>query len=550
MNAFDATDPTELDASWDGVVIPERVRNRTSVALAVGDSLRRYVPQRPGCYLRTSCDRRGDEKGLDLQLQDVDRKRIDLAWGPFAQVYRENDTGAFKKKRLTKNDGTVDWVVIRPAFRRMLSDLLSGEIDGVIFYDTDRLARQPRDLEDLIDIVEHTTRPAVGVTGALNLLNDADRHMARMLCLMALKASEDTSRRVARNHLADASAGELTGRTPYAWNPDGTLCPDRARIARRIYDQFAAGRSITGIARDLNEDKIPSPRDTKWTQPTVKAILTNPRYCGFVSYRGRHRNEIPRQRDGWGRVLLGEDGLPTLGRWEPVVSKKLWADTQLQLDQRRLIGEQRGILRNPEGDNYRKYVFTGYLRCGICQAAMSAKRVAVRGHVIYYCPGKGRNACGKVSRRAQPVDLHLEALIAEWAKAHSAKPPTREEAAEQDGLAEVLRTRISDIAARKRDLTSSWAEGSERVRGMRADDYYQALASMNTELDRLEVELAIHDSHARRRRPRDYESEWRTGGLEQRRALVGEIFSAIHVMPSGKGRAPFNPDHIKPQYLP
>ncbi|WP_329622867.1 hypothetical protein OG357_22585 [Streptomyces sp. NBC_01255] len=131
MNTFDATDSTELDASWDGVVIPERVRNRTAVALAVGDSLRRYVPQRPGCYLRTSCDRRGDEKGIDLQLQDVDRKRIDLAWGPFAQVYRENDTGAFKKKRLTKSDGTADWMVIRPAFRRMLSDLLSGEIDGL-----------------------------------------------------------------------------------------------------------------------------------------------------------------------------------------------------------------------------------------------------------------------------------------------------------------------------------------------------------------------------------------------------------------------------------
>ncbi|WP_405854431.1 recombinase family protein [Streptomyces sp. NBC_00090] len=491
-----------------------------------------------------------DEKGISLQLQDADRKRIDLTWGPFTQVYRENDTGASKKKRLTKSDGTAHWMVIRPAFRRMLSDLLSGEIDGVIFYDTDRLARRPRDLEDLIDIVEHTTRPAVGVTGDLNLVNDADRHMARMLCLMALKASEDTSRRVARSHLAEAAAGELTGRTPYAWNPDGTLRPDRARTARRVYDQFAAGGSITGIARDLNQDEIPSPRGTKWAQPTVKAILTNPRYCGFVSYQGKHRNEVPRQRDGWGRVLLGEDGLPTLGRWEPVVSKKVWADTQLELDRRRLLDEKRGILRNPEGANHRKYVFTGYLRCGICNAAMSTKQVAGRGHVIYYCPGRSRNACGKVSRRAQPVDLYLEALIVEWAKTRSAELPAREETAEQDTLTEILRTRISDIVARKRDLTSSWAEGSENTKGMRPDDYYQALASMNAELDRLEGELATQSSHARHCRARDFASEWRTGGLEQRRAVVGEIFSAIHVMPSGKGRAPFNPDHIKPQYLP
>ncbi|WP_329622866.1 hypothetical protein OG357_22580 [Streptomyces sp. NBC_01255] len=72
---------------------------------------------------------------------------------------------------------------------------------------------------------------------------------------------------------------------------------------------------------------------------------------------------------------------------------------------------------------------------------------------------------------------------------------------------------------------------------------------MNAELDRLEGELATHGSRARRRRERDYENEWRAGGLEQRRALVGEIFRAIHVMPSGKGRAPFNPDHIHPHYL-
>ncbi|MBT2398598.1 recombinase family protein [Streptomyces sp. ISL-100] len=549
MNTLRAIETTGLDASWDGIVIPERVRNRTSVALAVGDSLREYVPQRPGCYLRTSFDRHGIEKGIDLQLRDTEQKRINLAWGSFAEVYRENDTGAFKKKRIAKSDGGIDWIVLRPAFRRMLSDLLSGRIDGVIFYDTDRLARQPRDLEDLIDVVEHTMKPAVGVTGDLNLINDADRHMARMLCIMALKASEDTSRRVARNHLADASAGELTGRTPHAWNANGTLRPDRARIARRIYDQFAAGRSITGIARDLNQDNIPSPRGAKWAPPTVKAILTNPRYCGFVSYQGKHRSEISRQRDGWSRVLLGEDGLPVLGTWEPVVSKKLWADAQLELDQRRLAGRQKGLLSNPEGTNYRKYVFTGYLRCGICKAPMSTKRVTGRGHVIYYCPGKGRNACGKVSRRAEPVDQHLEGLINEWARAHAADASTTEEPTSRAEIVDTLRTRISGVAARKRDLIASWATGSESVQGMRPDDYYQALASMNAELDRLEGELADHTSHARHCLTRDYESEWRTGGLEQRRTLVAEIFSAIYVMPSGKGRAPFNPEHIKPQYL-
>ncbi|MFF0628027.1 recombinase family protein [Streptomyces sp. NPDC004296] len=61
--------------------------------------------------------------------------------------------------QVTKPDGTIDWVVLRPEFRQLLADLALGVIDGVIFYDLDRLVRQPRDLEDLIDIVEYVKRP-------------------------------------------------------------------------------------------------------------------------------------------------------------------------------------------------------------------------------------------------------------------------------------------------------------------------------------------------------------------------------------------------------
>ncbi|MFF0629399.1 MULTISPECIES: recombinase family protein [unclassified Streptomyces] len=60
--------------------------------------------------------------------------------------------------KITKADGTIDWIVLRPEFRQLLADLALGMIDGATFYDLDRLDRQPRDLEDLIDIVEYVKR--------------------------------------------------------------------------------------------------------------------------------------------------------------------------------------------------------------------------------------------------------------------------------------------------------------------------------------------------------------------------------------------------------
>ncbi|MEY9927364.1 hypothetical protein ABH926_001989 [Catenulispora sp. GP43] len=151
-------------AEWDGVLIPERVRNRGSVTLSLNAALRAHKPLRPGVYLRISHDRFGNEKGVTRQLEDANWKRTDLGWGPFAKVYKENDTGAYKKRKVARPDGSVEWEVIRPEFRQMLKDLLDGVIDGIIFYDQDRLVRQPRDLEDLIDVIEFKGRPTAART--------------------------------------------------------------------------------------------------------------------------------------------------------------------------------------------------------------------------------------------------------------------------------------------------------------------------------------------------------------------------------------------------
>ncbi|MFD0230422.1 recombinase family protein [Streptomyces decoyicus] len=119
-----------------------------------------------------SSDRFGLETGVDRQLEDAEDSRARLRWAPLAKIYRENDTSAFKKRKVIKPDGSIDWIVLRPEFRQILADLANGVIDGVIFYDLDRLVRQPRDLEDLIDIVEYVKRPVTGATGGrMNLLS-------------------------------------------------------------------------------------------------------------------------------------------------------------------------------------------------------------------------------------------------------------------------------------------------------------------------------------------------------------------------------------------
>ena len=71
---------------------------------------------------------------------------------------------------------------------------------------------------------------------------------------------------------------------------------------------------------------------------------------------------------------------------------------------------------------------------------------------------------------------------------------------------------------------------------------------MNAELDALERRLADVMARPAGRPARNYEQEWKNGSFEQRRTIAGEAFTAVYVMPSGKGRAPFNPAHIRPEW--
>ncbi|MFF2808104.1 recombinase family protein [Streptomyces sp. NPDC058000] len=331
----DTTPATALSAAWEDFEVPAHARGG-QITLNLHDHLASYVPKRPGAYLRISSDRFGLEAGIDRQLKDAEDGRTRLRWGPFAKIYRENNTSAFKKRKVIKLDGSIDWIVLRPQFHQLLADLAHGVIDGVTFYDLARLVRQPRDLEDLIDIVEYVKRPATGATGGrMNLINDSDRHMARMMCVMALKSSEDTARRVARQHLSAAQNGLTQGPIACSWvrkgENKGRLVSEEAEAVVRIFQKFLSGESAYSIAKAFDSEGIEPPA----ARTRSSTMLCNPRYTGMVSYAGRHRVETATAGDGWPLVLFDDEGRPLLGTWEPLVTPKLWSQVQFEWQHRR-----------------------------------------------------------------------------------------------------------------------------------------------------------------------------------------------------------------------
>ena len=198
-------------------------------------------------YVRISDDPEGTEKGVERQEADC-RDYAESLGFEVVEVFRENDTSAFKQRTITLPTGEKVRRVVRPRFRAMLSFLTQGRAEAMIAYDLDRAVRDPRDLEDLIDAKVLYGFRVLSTTGSLRLDNDSDIAMARVLVAMANKSWADTARRVARESKQQAIDGKWHGgRAPYGYRMgDSTLyvVPSRPSAPRRSRRRWCGRRRI------------------------------------------------------------------------------------------------------------------------------------------------------------------------------------------------------------------------------------------------------------------------------------------------------------------
>lgn len=304
------------------------------------------IPQRAILLVRISDARDGDTAGVERQETDGRALAARLGW-TIADVIVENDTSAFKRRRVKLADGRTELRVYRPGFRRALDLLAHGANDGFIAYDLDRTARDPRDLEDLIDVVEDSTPrvPVVSVTGSLDLSNDAGITMARVMVAVANKSSRDTQRRVKRavEDLAK-TGGHGGGVRRFGWEKDGvTERPSEVEAIREAARRVIAGESARAICRDFDNRGIRPVKATGWNVQTLIGCLRSPRVAGKRVYRGE---------------VVGD------AVWAPILDEDTWTEVCAVLGARG-VGNSQAL----------RFWAAGLLFCGKCDHAMGAKHM-------------------------------------------------------------------------------------------------------------------------------------------------------------------------------
>lgn len=416
---------------------------------------------RAGVLVRISDDRDGHASGVGRQESDARALAERLGW-TVVEVFTENDTSAFKRRRITKADGTTEMRVDRPEFRRMLALIESGQINGLVAYHLDRVARDPRDLEDLIDIVERARIPVESVTGSLRLATDSDITMARIGVAIANQSSRDASRRIRRKHEDLATSGKFNGggARRYGYESDGvTVIEEEAKVIRLAARRVLAGESVNSICRDLDEQLVLPVRAAQWSSKSLADILRSPRIAGLRVHHGE---------------VVGQ------AAWPAIVDRET---------HEALVATLRDRSRGAGKPSLSRWL-NMLLWCGRCGHYISAHSTSTDSSFRYWCNSQ-RGGCGRVAIHGPKSEAHLETQVLEYLRRPDVVAALARGRSRHAG--EETRNAIEADQFQLRQLSRMWAENQISL-----DEYAEARSIIERRLkDARSSLMAVVPVHVR-----------------------------------------------------
>lgn len=451
-------------------------------------------------YVRISEDREGAGLGVERQTSDCHDLATRLGWN-VVTVHTDNDVSAYTGKP-------------RPGYRALLADIEAGTVDGVLVWHTDRLHRNPSELEDYVTLCErHTVVTQTVKAGPLDLASPSGRLVARQLGAVARYEVEHAVERIEAAKLQAAKAGRWGGgRRPFGYESDGvTVNPDEAQELRWATDQTLAGMSMRAIARDWNTRAVRTSTGSEWTGTEVRRLLLRARNAGLRQHRG--------------------DVIGT-AEWEPIVDEDRWRAV-------------RAILNAPDrrtnpSDGARSSLGTGLFLCGICNDGTTVWITSSRKRRSYAC-----SKVAHLSRIEEYVDELVVGHVLERLRRPDAADLTRPTTADTTALhtdVEATRARLDELARLYADDdidARQFAEASGRLR--------ERLAGLDAQIATIHVESALNVFDER-----DPSDVWDDLDLDRRRAVIDTLVQ-VTILETPNGRPPgwkpgdpyFRPDRIR-----
>ncbi|MFN3251223.1 recombinase family protein [Roseibium album] len=282
----------------------------------------------------------------------------------------------------------------RDGLLQLMDAARDGSFDVLIVEALDRLSR---DMEDLAGLHKRLSFLNIEIRAVHEGV--ANTVLVGLRGLVGQLYREDNAHKIRRGQAGRVGSGLNAGGLTFGYAPvpgepgKRKIVEEEAQTIRRIFEEYVAGRTPRDIAHDLNRDRLPAPRGSKWNASTINGNVQ--RGTGIL------QNELYAGRLVWNKVRMVKN--PDTGRrisrpnpkeeWQStdvpdlaIISTELFEQAQTRKKER---GKDRPHLqRRP------RHMLSGLLRCGVCGSGMSTKGRDKSGRIRIRCSASTEsNSC-------------------------------------------------------------------------------------------------------------------------------------------------------------
>jgi DNA invertase Pin-like site-specific DNA recombinase len=379
----------------------------------------------------------------------------------------------------------------RPRMLELLELVNTGDFDGVICMDIDRLSRgSGMDSSYIMQVLQVNDCKIITPDKTYDLNNEQDEQYADIKFLFSRMEHKTINKRLNAGRASSAQEGRFVGSiAPYGYEimkikgeKGNTLkvMPEEAKVVKMIFDWYTQEGMGTGqIAHRLNDLHIPPRCASKWEQGTIRQILDNEHYIGKTLYKKR---PIKKQFvDGkiTKKPYRSKEYKLYEGRHEPIISEEQFELAQ-KLRKERNVRPVRSAyeIANP---------FAGIIKCELCGNNMFrlTERIVSNAKPRIRC--KNARNCGCKSHILSDVEEAIIEAMKEWLDGYILELGT-ELPVEDDGLEtslEMLNKRLEDLLEQQDTICElhEKKEYSDRL-------FARRNAALEKEIDQVEDDIA------------------------------------------------------------
>lgn len=224
--------------------------------------------------------------------------------------------------RIYKEVVSGDSISVRPQMQMLLSDLAQNKYAGVLVVEVERLARGDTIDQGIVaQAFKQSDTKIITPVKTYDPNNEYDEEYFEFSLFMSRREYKTTRRRLEAGRLSAVKEGNYIGTNPpYGYQKISPspkihtleIIQEEAEIVKLIYKLYLENHGSAYISAELNRMGIPTKRGSQWEQSSINKILTNPLYCGKISWKTKSGIAVYQ------------------GKHEPIISEELFNKAQIK----------------------------------------------------------------------------------------------------------------------------------------------------------------------------------------------------------------------------